>query len=212
MTYYPAMLDLKGKKVVIVGGGVIAERKIKGLLHSGAEITVISPSITEQVKEWVSSGKLSWENKRFDQKDCREAFLIIAATNNAGVNLRVYESAQNHQLINLVDRPDLSNFIVPSTLRRGKLSISVSTSGASPGLAKQMIETLSCIFDESYEEYMEFLDECRKHVKREIKDQHVRKKLLKELLHPRFLEMTRQGLYEEREEQFTKLIEKGRAG
>lgn len=150
-------------------------------------------------------GQIKWLSRTFEAGDTSAYMLVIAATNHPEVNLQVVESAAEHQLINVIDRPDLSNFIVPSTFQRGKLLIAVSTSGASPGLARKISRDLADQFDESYEEYLLFLEEARKRVLLEVKDVRRKNQILKELLHPRFLEMTRLGMVEEREARFLEL-------
>jgi len=143
MDYYPISLNLTKKQVVVVGGGKIAERKIIGLMEAGATITVISPEITNPLFELSQSGKINWVEKPFTEQDLKHAFLIIAATNKIDVNLKVKEAASPNQLICLIDNPEQSNFIFPSVINRGKLHIAVSTSGASPLLAKKIKQEIS---------------------------------------------------------------------
>jgi precorrin-2 dehydrogenase/sirohydrochlorin ferrochelatase len=209
LTHYPVTLHLQGKKTVIIGGGSVAERKIRKLLEARAKITVVSPTVTEVIQSWTDEGKVEWKQKHFHMDDIHNAFLIIAATNKRDVNLQILEASGENQLINLVDDPDRSNFIVPSTLHRGKLSISVSTSGASPSLTKSIISELSTLYDDIYEEYVDFLYECRMKIKREIVDPEAKKKLLKRILEPDFLEMTRHKQYEKRDELFSSIMVKG---
>jgi precorrin-2 dehydrogenase/sirohydrochlorin ferrochelatase len=200
------VLKLKGKKVVVIGGGKVATRKVRTLLDVHAKVTVVSPTITTELKEWVALDRLSWKPKCFETKDISEAFLIIAATNQAEVNVDVYRSINPFQLINMVDRPDVSNFIVPSTLHRGKLVISASTSGASPGLSRKITQELSAIYDDTYEDYLNFLDSCRKKVLVEIDDPEVRNYIFKQLLDSVFLELTRSNSFHKRNESFLQLL------
>jgi precorrin-2 dehydrogenase/sirohydrochlorin ferrochelatase len=204
------MVHIKNKPVVVVGGGNVATRKVGTLLEAGASVTVISPTITDELRGWVDAQKLTWKPRQFEPQDVQEAFMIIAATDHAEVNLNVYQAAHPHQLINVVDQPELSNFIVPSTLQRGKLMISVSTSGASPGLSRKIKQELATVYDEMYEEYLDFLDSCRKKVLEEVDQPEVRKFIFKELLDSRFFEMTRLNQYHERDEQFLHLLREGK--
>lgn len=205
---YPMMVHMKDKPVVVVGGGQVASRKVGTLLEAGASVTVISPTITDQLKEWIDTQKLTWKHKCFEPQDVQEAFMIVAATDDTEVNLQVYQAARPHQLINVADQPELSNFIVPATLQRGKLLISVSTSGASPGLSRKIKQELATVYDDVYEEYLDFLDSCRKKVLEEVDLPEVRKYIFKELLDARFLEMTRLNQFHEREEHFHLLLNK----
>lgn len=207
---YPMMVHMKDKPVVVVGGGKVATRKVDTLLDAEANVTVFSPEITDELKEWVDLQNLSWKQKPFEPEDVQEAFMIIAATNHTEVNLNVHQGARPHQLINIVDRPDLSNFIVPSTLQRGKLLISVSTSGASHGLSREIRQELTMMYDETYEEYLDFLNSCRKKVLEEVDQPRVRKYIFKALLDSRFLEMTRLNQFHERDKHFLHLLKEGR--
>lgn len=207
-TYYPIMLNLTGKRVIIIGGGAVAARKAGTLLEANVEITVVSPELHEKMKEKLHHKNLIWKKKYFEPADLADAFLIIAATNQAAVNLQIYESINHHQLINMVNRPDLSNFIVPASLRRGKLTLAVSTSGAMPGLSRKIKQELEMKFDDIYEEYLNFLEQSRERVLQEIADIPKRRHILQSLLQPQFLQLTQQTAYAERETLFLELLKK----
>lgn len=209
LKHYPINLQLKDKYAVIVGGGVIAERKLLKLLETGADITIVSPKLTGKIESIVSEGKALWKNKLFSRSDIAKAFIIIAATNSKLVNGQVYEACHEQQLINVVDAPNLSNFILPSTLYRGKLSISVSTSGASPSLAKKIIGELADQFDDTYEEYIEFLGESRIRVITEIEDTTVRRRVLQKLLEPELLQLSKNKCREQRQKRFEEILQCG---
>ena len=200
----PIMLSVKGDTVVIVGGGKIATRRILPLLEAEAHIIVVSPEATEDIQTWHGQKRLQWKAKSFEPTDIKNAKIIIAATNQPNVNLQVYEAAEKHQFLNLADRPDLSDFFVPAAVRRGKLIVAVSTSGASPGLARQIKQQLSEMYDEKYESYVEFLYQCRQIVKSTGLNQQTRNKVLKELLETRYRQMDEH----ERVEAFKQLLEK----
>lgn len=207
MNDYPAMLRLKGKRAIVVGGGRVAERKIKSLLESEAAVTVISPEVTAQIDAWSRSGSVIWIEREFQSKDdVQSAFLIIAATNDREVNNRVLHGASPMQLINIVDNPEGSNFIVPSSFKQGRLTIAISTSGASPALAGKMRRQLARQYDESYGAYLDFLADCRKIVKKEVPNQENRKVIFQRLLDEPFLQLTRSGDFVERHERFQKLL------
>src|SRR4051812_8214039 len=123
MDYYPINLNLTGKKVVVIGGGKVAQRKIIGLIETRADITVVSPELTYQLNEYAQAGKITWKKKEFFASDIQDAFLIIAATNQSEINLSVQKAAEPYQLISLVDHPMESDFILPSVVKRGRLSI-----------------------------------------------------------------------------------------
>ncbi|WNF38211.1 NAD(P)-binding protein [Bacillaceae bacterium IKA-2] len=204
---YPVNLQLKNKSAVIVGGGVIAERKLLKLLETEANITIVSPGLTEKIRNLAREKKVCWEKKLFSKGDLSKAFLVIAATSSKQVNREVFESCHEHQLINVVDDPKLSNFILPSTLHRGKLSIAVSTSGASPSLAKKIISELSEQFDDTYEDYLDFLGHSRVKIQVEIEDPAVRWRILQKLLEKEFLQLSRNNDREQRQKRFEELLQ-----
>ena len=208
-SYYPVMLKLKEKKVLVIGGGQVATRKISSLLTAQAQVEVISPEASEQIIRWAQLKQLKWNEKSFEATDITEAFLVLAATNHSIINKEVYQvcASAGIPLVSIVDRPDLSNFILPATLRRGKLIITVSTSGASPSLAQRMKEELAEQYDHSYEEYLRFLEACREQVLHQVQDLSRRRRILKAVSQPYFQELTKLGLYAERDEHFTQMLQ-----
>ncbi|GGB53629.1 NAD(P)-binding protein [Fictibacillus barbaricus] len=204
--YYPVMLKMKGKRAVVVGGGKIAERKIKGLLEAGADILVISPKVTDKLLRLATDKTIKWEQKSFEPADIKGAFLVITAVNERAVNQSVQDSITDQQLFCRSDDQGEGNFILPSLFRQGKLTIAVSTSGASPGMAKKITAGFSSVYDDTFGEYLDFLDQCRKYIRTSIKDPDKRKRILTEILDEEFLNLS----HKEREERFLGLcIERG---
>lgn len=187
MVFYPILLQMKDRSAVVIGGGKVAERKIAGLAAAQARVTVISPTVTNRIKEMADQGDLIWINQQYSADLIHQATLLVAATDDASVNKAVYHDATPHQLINIADHPELSNFHVPSVIRRGRLVITVSTGGASPILAKKIKTQIADLFDASYEEYVEFLFEARKSVLKEVTDTEKKQVLLTEITAPSFL-------------------------
>lgn len=183
---YPIHINLTGRTVVVVGGGLIAFRKIKNLIHEEAKITVISPVVVNEIQEWHAEQKLAWIERKVIREDLVDAFLIVAATNCEEINSWIAEHASPKQLVNVVDQPHLGNFIVPSVVKRGKLILSVSTSGASPSLSKSIKKELQQKYSEDYETYLDFLFQCRSIIKKEF-PQNCRKALLTKLTDQSFL-------------------------
>ncbi len=179
MKSYPIMLKIEAEAVVVVGGGLIAYRKIVGLLQAGAYVTVVSPNVHSKIEQLFIENKIAWKNKLFEPHDLDSAMIVIAATNNEMVNTFVASSAGKHQLVNIVDNPEVSTFHVPAKLTRGDLTISVATGGASPTLSKSIRDELAVIFDDSYGDYLGFLTLSREKVKRSVLDQTTKSKLLK---------------------------------
>jgi precorrin-2 dehydrogenase/sirohydrochlorin ferrochelatase len=201
-SFYPIMLQLAGKKVAVIGGGKVAERKVTGLLGTGALITVISPDATEELKKLADEGKIVWQPTPFSPADVKDALLIFAATNDNQLNQLVKASAEQHQLVTVADAPEESDFHLPSKLKRGRLTIAVSTGGASPMLARKIRANLEQQFDQSYEDYLEFLFAKRQWILKEVADPDLKRKLLTAIVSEEFLtsgsrEEDFQRLYEE---------------
>jgi precorrin-2 dehydrogenase / sirohydrochlorin ferrochelatase len=192
---YPIHLHLKGRKVTVIGGGKIAERKIRGLLETGALVEIISPDITLTIQELIKSYPIEWKQKSYSDEDVSDAFMIIAATNDRSVNLSIARAYQN-KLVNIADDPEASNFLIPSVVKRGKLVISVSTGGASPILSTRIRAKLEEDFDERYEKYLDFLHMKRQFILKNVDDLVKRKLLLLSIVDNKFLQS------ENREEDF----------
>jgi len=199
---YPIMLQMTGKKVVVVGGGKVAERKISGLLETGAAITVISPIATDTIHRLALEGDIVWQERSFTKDDLLDAYMIFAATDNAEINQLVKKAASDRQLVSIADDPDGSDFHVPANFRRGRLCISVSTEGASPFLAGKIRAQLEEQFDEVYEDFIEFLFTARQRVLREVEDPALKRKLLTAIVSEDFLNS------ENREDKFRRLLKK----
>ncbi|MFF2447097.1 NAD(P)-binding protein [Neobacillus sp. NPDC058068] len=200
---YPIMLRLEGKKVVFVGGGKVAERKISGLLCTGARVVMVSPETTEELQGLFHAGKIEWVQRQFSKGDLQGAFMVFAATNDKALNQLVKDSSDACQLVMMVDDPEESDFHLPAIFQRGRLSIAVSTGGASPTLARKIREQLEQGFDERYEEYLDFLFEKRKWIIKEVADTALKSKLLTAIASDEFLNSDdREGdfrrLYQER--------------
>jgi precorrin-2 dehydrogenase / sirohydrochlorin ferrochelatase len=196
-TYYPVWLDLSGKSCVVVGGGQVAERKIASLLEANADVTVVSLEVTQIVSKWIEQGRVKGLLKAYDAEYSKAAFLVIAATNSSYVNEQVYKDASmRDQLINRVDTPEQSNFLVPAVMRRGKLAIAISTAGASPSLAAEIRQNLEDEYGKEYEIYVEFLGELRFMVQLQIEDPQQRRRILKEVLDLDVLASIREGTFD----------------
>ncbi len=180
MRYYPVFLNLKGRLCVVIGGGSVAERKVRGLLRAGANIKVVSPGITKGLEELVRGGQIHYINRTYQREDIKDAFLVIAATADVDINKAVFNDARNIP-VNVVDVPELCSFIVPSIVSRGALTIAISTSGVSPAMAKSIREELEELFPEEIEDFFQFLEEIRMKIKDSGLDSKTRESLFKEI-------------------------------
>lgn len=158
MRYYPVLLDLRGRKCVVVGGGKIAQRKAYSLVKAAASVYIISPDLTPRLRELARKKKISYIKSKYRKRFLKDAFVVIAATDNRTVNSKISKSASRlGKLVNVVDSPADGNFIVPASFSNKDLIISVSTSGKAPSLAKKIKQDLSKIILPRYVELLNLL-------------------------------------------------------
>jgi precorrin-2 dehydrogenase len=163
--YFPILVDLRGKKVLVVGGGNVAGRKIESLLAHGATVEVIAKELSAQVAAWVEKGLIKHVDKDFSESLLETFFMVISATNDASLNQQVSLKAQERGLlVNVVDQPLGCNFIVPSVLRRGDLVVAVSTSGKSPAFARKIRKDLERQFGDEIECFLILMGHLRERV------------------------------------------------
>jgi precorrin-2 dehydrogenase/sirohydrochlorin ferrochelatase len=163
--FFPVFLNLKNKLCIVIGGGKVAERKVENLLTSQAKVKVISPEVTLKLKKLAEEGKIEWERRVYKKGDLHSAWLVIAATDNPEIQKEIFKEAEEKRIFcNVVDVPELCSFIVPSTIRRGLLTIAISTSGVSPAVARRLRETLEEIIGEEYVLYVELMKDLRKQI------------------------------------------------
>jgi precorrin-2 dehydrogenase/sirohydrochlorin ferrochelatase len=179
MNYYPAFLNLEGKKAVVVGGGRIAERKVLTLVRAGADVTVVSPTLTVRLHKEKESGRIRHRPRRYRRGDLKDSFLAIAATDSPEVNTKVAEDASG--LLNVVDVPRECNFIAPSVVARGPLVFAISTGGTSPAFAKAVRKEIERSYGRVFADYLGFVKTLRSRAVREISDTAAREKFLKSL-------------------------------
>ncbi|MCM3129921.1 bifunctional precorrin-2 dehydrogenase/sirohydrochlorin ferrochelatase [Paenibacillus provencensis] len=195
--YVPIWLDCSGRTVIVIGGGPVAERKVSGLLNSGANITIISPTMTERLLQLAQQGEVSWIQRPYRQGDLRGAFLVYTATNQADINQQVVKEAkETGVLVNSADEPRTGDFITPSVLRRGRLAIAVSASGSSPGAVAQIKKQLEQDYGDEYSMYFDFLHHIRQLILLRIQDPVRRRHLLQKVLELDILAEIRNGHYE----------------
>jgi precorrin-2 dehydrogenase/sirohydrochlorin ferrochelatase len=190
--YYPAILDLAERICLVVGAGNVGEGKIRGLLNAGAKVKVVSLDATEQVRRWAEQGKVELHLREYESGDLEDCFLVIAATERRETNVQVSADAERLQrLCNVVDVPELCNFILPSIMRQGDLAIAVSTAGASPALARKVRLELEQRYGPEYAQAMELLGALRQELKARYPDPRDRKVLFERIVYSDLLDFVR---------------------
>lgn len=208
--YYPAILDIAGRRAVVVGAGKIGEGKIEGLLHADAKVTVVSLTATDRVREWARAGRIELHERAYLSSDLDDTFLVIAATENNDTNVRVFEDAEARQMLcNVVDVTHLCNFILPSIVRHGDLAIAVSTGGASPAMARRIRISLAQCYGDEYAVALELLGSLREELKTMYPSPDDRKVLFERMVYSDFMELVRAGDVERIEAWVQRCIDEG---
>ncbi|MEK3882671.1 bifunctional precorrin-2 dehydrogenase/sirohydrochlorin ferrochelatase [Paenibacillus sp. PL2-23] len=179
--YYPVALRLPGRRCVIAGGGKVAQRKLAGLLEAGADdVVLISPDATESIRELAARGSVRWLQRSFAVEDLTGAWLVVAATSDRTLNAAIAEAAERlGMLANVADDYERGSFITPAVIRRGRLLVSVTASGASPAFAKALKQDLEEKLAQGYEAALERLEELRGLAQAELLDRDVREQVLR---------------------------------
>lgn len=166
--YYPIMLDVRGRAALVIGGDAIAAEKAAALQAAGARVTAISPTFGDELRALAARGEVTLRPADYQPGDLAGAFVVVlAATGDRALIETVWsETQRNGQLLNVVDVPDRCSYILPSILRRGHLTIAVSTNGGSPGLAKRIRQRLEGLFPPAYGPYLRLAAAARAQLRR----------------------------------------------
>lgn len=211
VNYYPAFLDLRGKRCLVAGGGEVALRKVTALLEAGAQATVVSPQLCPDLERLAEEGRLQAWLRPYCPGDLEGMWLAIAATDDPEVNGALAAEAQARGLLlNVVDDPARCNFILPSVVRRGDLVVAISTGGKSPALARKMREELERWLPQEYAALAELLSQVRQEARRQgrrVSPQRWQKSLTQDIL-----DMVRQGDMDKARESLLARLGVGDAG
>ena len=195
--YYPILLNIQDKKCLVVGGGNVAWRKVCSLKEAGARVTVVSPEFCPEMEKETGIERIQ---QKYEEGFLNGVLVVVASTDDEEVNKKVYyDAVKRGILVNVVDRPEFCSFIVPATISRGDLSISISTGGASPALARNIRESLEKQFGDEYGEFAKLLSETRRKILSEISDESIRRDILQCIAGFDMLEIVKQkGIAEAR--------------
>jgi len=192
MHYFPICLDIANRPCIVIGGGAVAERKAKSLLECGGRVKVISPELTDSLASLHAAGDLLWVKRPYQRGDLAGAFLVIAATDDPEVQRQVHaEAEEGNILLNVADVPKWCNFILPATVRRGDLTVSVSTGGKSPALASLLRKELEKLYGPEYDFLLQILGDLRLKILYQGRSQAENKEMFNRLLHPDMIDWIR---------------------
>jgi precorrin-2 dehydrogenase/sirohydrochlorin ferrochelatase len=190
MRYYPIFLNLRGRRCIVVGGGKVAERKVRALLRAGASVRVVSPDLTPRLAQLAAKKRIDVTLRRSYRKgdlkgQARNSvpLLVFSATNDPAVQQAVRREAEAiGALVNIADDREHSTFLVPASFARGDLQVAVSTSGASPALARNLRRRLQALLGREYEAQLRFLREARAEVLKSVPRQKERARVFRRLV------------------------------
>jgi len=192
MRYYPVHLDIQNRNCLVVGGGAVGTRKVLTLLQCGARVTVVSPIISDRLRELAATGTLTLYKRPYQTGDLDGIFLVIGATNDEALNRRISSDAEGiNTLCNIADRPEICNFILPSIVRRDDLVITISTSGRSPALAKKLRQILENQFGEEYADFLRLMGAIRKKLLKRSHEPEAHKYLFEQLINSDLIALIR---------------------
>jgi uroporphyrin-III C-methyltransferase/precorrin-2 dehydrogenase/sirohydrochlorin ferrochelatase len=195
-TLYPIFMNVEHKPVLLIGGGSVAEQKIKSLLEAKADVTVLAPRMSEAIEHYAREQHVSLLRRKYVSGDVKGFFLAIGATNCRDVQISIFNDAQREHIpVNIVDVPDLCTFYLSSIFQKGDLTIAVSTNGKSPTLGKIIRDKIRDEFSQGYPELLNMLGGMRSHVLREFTGAKNRKRIFERMVHT---ELERLPLYTER--------------
>lgn len=192
--YYPVFLSLRHRLAVVVGGGSVAERKVRTLLRYSPDVLVIAPELTSGMQELEDACEITIERRGYVRGDLQNAAIVICATDDEEVNRAVHAEAEERgALVNVVDVPELCNFIVPSVIHRGPFQIAISTAGAAPAVAKRVRRKLQAEFGPEWEPYVVLLGQLRQVVMQRVEDPDERKRIFEAVADTDLLDRVRAG-------------------
>ncbi len=192
MRYYPVNLDIQKKNCLVIGGGPVGTRKVQTLLECGATVTVVSPFVTEKLAQMAENQQITWYKRPYESADLEDVFLVIGATDDEALNIRISKDAEKRQkLCNIADRPEVCNFILPSIVQKDDLIIAISTSGKSPAFAKKLRKDLERQFGDEYGVFLKIMGAVRKKLLAETHEPEAHKPVFEKLIHSNLLDHIR---------------------
>ncbi len=201
MELYPLNLKLTGRRCAVVGGGTVAERKVKALLAAGAQVSVFSPDLTAGLHALHTSGQLFWEPQAYAPGNVDNFFLVFCATDRQEINRQAAADARAAgALVNVADAPELSDFFVPAQVAHGDLLLTVSTGGGSPALARRLRQEIAARYGPEYGQYLALIAKLRPEMKNRLATAGEREQFWRETIDHEALDLLKHGKFSEAEE------------
>ena len=163
MGYFPVFVDLSNRKVLVVGGGRVATRKVKSLLKFTENVTVVAPETTEEIERLAKEGRIKLRKRKFLSSDLKGVFLVIVAVNKENLQRRIFKLCEKRGILcNAVDSPNWCSFIFPSLVVRDSLVVGITTGGKAPAVSKRVRELIEGCIPEDIGKVLEEISEKRK--------------------------------------------------
>jgi uroporphyrin-III C-methyltransferase/precorrin-2 dehydrogenase/sirohydrochlorin ferrochelatase len=208
MQYLPMFAELRGRPCLVVGGGMVAQRRVGFLRRCRAEVTVLSPELTEQLRTLADAGEITFIDKRFEDDALDRFWLVIAATNDHSVNAAVAGAAETAmRFCNVVDSPELCSFVMPAIIDREPVTVAISSSGDSPVLARWVKAGIEALLPVRIGEFASFLRSRRAEVKARIPDFEQRRRFWETVIEGHTAEHAYAGRAQARDDYFQMQLE-----
>lgn len=207
MHLFPININLQNKPCLVIGGGQVAGRKVSNLLLYEAAITLVSPRVVKEIELLAEQGSIIWKQRSFQDEDLLDTFLVFIATDDNNTNQYISQLCKRKGiLVNAVDDPPNCDFYIPAVVRRGSLTVSISTEGKSPLFAKKLRQELEKTITEAHGLLVDLLGEQRETIKAQIDDIETRQKVFKALVDLDVLELLAVGEEERARERMRECI------
>lgn len=208
MKLYPLFADLSGRPVLVVGGGVVGERKAAALLEAGAQVTVGAPDLTPALRDWVDDERVQWRRGTFEEAWLDGVWLVIAATSNAELHRHIAALAEARRVfVNVVDDAEQSSFHVPAVIDRSPVTIAISSGGHAPMLARLLRERLEVVIDPVIGSVATLLAQMRQRIRARLPDVSLRRRFYERMLHGPVQSLLRRGQWALAEASTERLLE-----
>ena len=213
MNYFPLFADLNGRPVLVVGGGVVAARKVGLLLKANAQVRIVARSLNASLQALADAGKILWVAKEFHAEQLRSVLLVIAATNDEVLNQRIFQLAESqHKLVNVVDDQPHCSFIFPSIIDRNPIQIAISSGGKAPVLARLLREKLEALLPQHLGKVAEIAGNFRDQVKLKLLNVTKRRRFWEQMFRGPFSALVKNQQYQEAQETLEKALENNYQG